>query len=85
VTRRSSDQASQDAYLHCDVGLPTVWATHLAMNGKRRLIGSFWHGDGQRDAHANRCEDGVPGRQVIFVGGVSLMAVSPLLMAIYQP
>jgi len=29
----------------CDVGLPTVWAArYLAMNGHRRLIGSFWHG-----------------------------------------
>ena len=25
--------------------LPAVWAArYLAMNGKRRLIGSFWHG-----------------------------------------
>src|SRR6516225_7052830 len=34
-----------DAIFTCDVGLPTVWAArYLAMNGKRRLLGSFWHG-----------------------------------------
>ena len=28
-----------------DVGTPTVWAArYLAMNGRRRLIGSFVHG-----------------------------------------
>src|SRR4029077_17492094 len=37
--------AAQDALFPCDVGLPTVWAArYLAMNGKRRLLGSLWHG-----------------------------------------
>jgi len=45
VAKALSDRAAQDAVFTCDVGLPTVWAArYLAMNGKRRLIGSFWHG-----------------------------------------
>src|SRR5258708_3742125 len=45
VAKAISDQASEDAVFTCDVGLPTVWAArYLAMNGNRRLIGSFWHG-----------------------------------------
>jgi pyruvate dehydrogenase (quinone) len=40
----SLNPAGDDAVFTCDVGLPTVWAAcYLAMNGKRRLIGSFWH------------------------------------------
>jgi pyruvate dehydrogenase (quinone) len=47
VAKAISDQASEDAVFTCDVGLPTVWAArYLEMNGKRRLIGSFWHGSG---------------------------------------
>src|ERR1700692_4331237 len=43
VAKAISDHASADAVFTCDVGLPTVWAArYLAMNGKRRLIGSFW-------------------------------------------
>jgi len=45
VAKAISDQASQDAIFTCDVGLPTVWAArYLAMNGKRRLIGSYRNG-----------------------------------------
>ncbi len=45
IAKALSDQAADDAVFTCDVGLPTVWAArYLAMNGKRRLIGSFWHG-----------------------------------------
>jgi pyruvate dehydrogenase (quinone) len=45
VAKAISDHASEDAFFTCDVGLPTVWAArYLAMNGSRRLIGSFWHG-----------------------------------------
>jgi pyruvate dehydrogenase (quinone) len=37
--------ARDDAVFTCDVGTPTVWAArYLRMNGRRRLIGSFWHG-----------------------------------------
>jgi pyruvate dehydrogenase (quinone) len=55
----------------CDVGLPTVWAArYLAMNGKRRLLGSFWHG-----SMANAMAQGIgvqaafPGRQVVSLSG----------------
>ena len=45
VVKVLSDLAADDAVFTCDVGLPTVWAArYLSMNGKRRLIGSFWHG-----------------------------------------
>src|ERR671920_385625 len=53
------------------VGVPTVWAArYLAMNGKRRLLGSFWHG-----SMANAMAQGIgaqaafPGRQVISLSG----------------
>ena len=45
IAKALSDHASDDAVFTCDVGLPTVWgARYIAMNGKRRLMGSFWHG-----------------------------------------
>src|SRR6266849_5141155 len=45
IARMASELASDDAIFTCDVGLPTVWAArYLAMNGRRRLVGSFWHG-----------------------------------------
>ena len=45
IARVVSELAGDDAIFTCDVGLPTVWAArYLAMNGRRRLIGSFWHG-----------------------------------------
>jgi len=71
VARAISDRASEDAVFTCDVGLPTVWAArYLAMNGKRRLLGSFWHG-----SMANAMPQGIgaqatfPGRQVISLSG----------------
>src|SRR5207247_622817 len=43
VAKAISDRAASDAVFTCDVGLPTVWAArYLAMNGQRRLLGSFW-------------------------------------------
>jgi pyruvate dehydrogenase (quinone) len=45
IARAVSELASEDAIFTCDVGLPTVWAArYLAMNGRRRLLGSYWHG-----------------------------------------
>jgi pyruvate dehydrogenase (quinone) len=45
VAKAINDHAAEDAIFTCDVGLPTVWAArYLGMNGKRRLLGSFWHG-----------------------------------------
>ncbi|MEJ1976690.1 MAG: thiamine pyrophosphate-dependent enzyme [Acetobacteraceae bacterium] len=55
----------------CDVGLPTVWAArYLAMNGKRRLIGSFWHGSmANAMAQTIGAQSAFPGRQVISLSG----------------
>ena len=71
VAKAISDRAAEDAVFTCDVGLPTVWAArYLAMNGKRRLVGSFWHG-----SMANAMAQGIgaqaafPGRQVISLSG----------------
>jgi pyruvate dehydrogenase (quinone) len=71
VAKAISDLAAADAVFTCDVGLPTVWAArYLAMNGKRRLLGSFWHG-----SMANAMAQGIgvqaafPGRQVISLSG----------------
>jgi pyruvate dehydrogenase (quinone) len=71
IAKALSDQAAEDAIFTCDVGLPTVWgARYLAMNGRRRLLGSFWHG-----SMANAMAQGIgaqaayPGRQVISLSG----------------
>ncbi|HUA56437.1 MAG TPA: ubiquinone-dependent pyruvate dehydrogenase [Candidatus Sulfotelmatobacter sp.] len=71
IVKALSDNAAADAVFTCDVGLPTVWsARYLAMNGKRRLVGSFWHG-----SMANAMAQGIGaqatfrGRQVISLSG----------------
>jgi len=71
IARVLSDLATEDAVFTCDVGLPTVWAArYLAMNGKRRLIGSFWHGsmaNAMPQAIGAQCA--YPGRQIISLSG----------------
>ena len=71
VARALSDLASDDAVFTCDVGLPTVWAArYLAMNGKRRLIGSFWHGSmANAMAQAIGAQAAFRGRQVLSLSG----------------
>jgi pyruvate dehydrogenase (quinone) len=71
VAKAISDLAADDAVFTCDVGLPTVWAArYLAMNGKRRLIGSFWHGSmANAMAQAIGAQATLPGRQVISLSG----------------
>src|SRR5262249_19063944 len=71
IAKAISDHAADDAIFTCDVGLPPVWAArYLAMNGRRRLLGSFWHG-----SMANAMAQGIgaqaayPGRQVISLSG----------------
>jgi pyruvate dehydrogenase (quinone) len=66
-----SDLAAEDAVFTCDVGTPTVWAArYLAMNGKRRLIGSFWHGSmANAMAQAIGAQAVFPKRQVISLSG----------------
>ncbi|RDJ23153.1 ubiquinone-dependent pyruvate dehydrogenase [Bosea caraganae] len=71
IAKAISDLASDDAVFTCDVGLPTVWAArYLAMNGKRRLIGSFWHGSmANAMAQAIGAQAAFPTRQVISLSG----------------
>ncbi len=71
IAKAISDHAAEDAVFTCDVGLPTVWAArYLAMNGKRRLIGSFWHGSmANAMAQAIGAQRAFPRRQVISLSG----------------
>jgi pyruvate dehydrogenase (quinone) len=71
VAKAISDRAAEDAVFTCDVGLPTVWAArYLTMNGKRRLVGSFWHGSmANAMAQAIGAQAAYPGRQVISLSG----------------
>ena len=71
VARVVSALAADDAIFTCDVGLPTVWAArYLAMNGKRRLLGSFWHGSmANAMPQAIGAQAAFPGRQVISLSG----------------
>jgi pyruvate dehydrogenase (quinone) len=71
IAKAISEHAAKDAVFTCDVGLPTVWAArYLAMNGSRRLIGSFWHGSmANAMAQAIGAQAAFPGRQVISLSG----------------
>ncbi|WP_119274899.1 ubiquinone-dependent pyruvate dehydrogenase [Taklimakanibacter deserti] len=71
VAKALSDLAQGDAVFTCDVGLPTVWAArYLAMNGKRRLLGSFWHGSmANAMAQAIGVQASHRGRQVVSLSG----------------
>src|SRR6201989_2156437 len=77
VAKAISDLASDDAVFTCDVGLPTVWAArYLAMNGKRRLIGSFWHGSmANAMAPSIGIQTAYPRRQVITLSGAGASAM----------
>jgi pyruvate dehydrogenase (quinone) len=71
IARVVSELASDDAIFTCDVGLPTVWAArYVAMNGQRRLLGSFWHGSmANAMAQAIGAQAAFPQRQVISLSG----------------
>jgi pyruvate dehydrogenase (quinone) len=71
IAKAISEHAADDAVFTCDVGLPTVWAArYLAMNGKRRLVGSFWHGSmANAMAQAIGAQAAYPGRQVVSLSG----------------
>src|SRR5471032_2109162 len=71
IAKAINDLAAEDAVFTCDVGLPTVWAArYLAMNGNRRLIGSFWHGSmANAMPQAIGAQAAFPGRQVISLSG----------------
>ena len=71
VAKTVNRLAAEDAIFTCDVGLPTVWAArYLAMNGRRRLLGSFWHGSmANAMAQAIGAQKSFPNRQVISFSG----------------
>jgi pyruvate dehydrogenase (quinone) len=71
IAKAINDRAAADAIFTCDVGLPTVWAArYLTMNGKRRLVGSFWHGSmANAMAQAIGAQAAFPGRQVVSLSG----------------
>ncbi len=71
VTRLVSELAEDDAIFTCDVGTPTVWAArYLAMNGKRRLLGSFVHGSmANAMPQALGAQAAFPDRQVVSLSG----------------
>ncbi|UOR05628.1 ubiquinone-dependent pyruvate dehydrogenase [Hymenobacter aerilatus] len=71
LTKLINELAAEDAVFTCDVGTPTVWAArYLAMNGQRRLLGSFNHG-----SMANAMPQAIgaqlvyPNRQVVALAG----------------
>jgi pyruvate dehydrogenase (quinone) len=71
IAKAISDHAAEDAIFTCDVGLPTVWAArYLRMNGRRRLLGSFWHGSmANAMAQSIGAQAAFPGRQVVSLSG----------------
>lgn len=71
LARVLSEEAADDAIFTCDVGTPVAWsARYLAMNGRRRLIGSFNHGSmANAMPQAIGAQATYPGRQVISFSG----------------
>ena len=71
LTRLISDRAAEDAAFTFDVGTPTIWAArYLAMNGRRRLVGSLAHGSmANAMPQALGIQAAQPGRQVISLSG----------------
>jgi pyruvate dehydrogenase (quinone) len=71
VAKTVNRLAAEDAIFTCDVGLPTVWAArYLSMNGRRRLLGSFWHGSmANAMAQSIGAQKAFPNRQVVSFSG----------------
>ncbi|MBB3695211.1 ubiquinone-dependent pyruvate dehydrogenase [Sphingomonas sp. BK580] len=71
LTKVLSDAASDDAVFTFDVGTVTVWAArYLAMNGRRRMLGSLAHGSmANALPQAIGAQAAFPGRQVISLSG----------------
>ena len=71
LARVLSETAADDAVFTADVGTPTIWAArYLAMNGRRRLIGSWVHGSmANAMAQAIGIQAAQPRRQVISMSG----------------
>jgi pyruvate dehydrogenase (quinone) len=71
LARVLSECAADDAIFTADVGTPVIWAArYLAMNGRRRLLGSWVHGSmANAMAHAIGAQAAQPGRQVVSMSG----------------
>jgi thiamine pyrophosphate-dependent acetolactate synthase large subunit-like protein len=71
LARVLDEVAAEDAIFTCDVGTPTIWAArYLRMNGRRRLVGSFWHGSmANAMPQAIGAQAAFPDRQVISFSG----------------
>jgi pyruvate dehydrogenase (quinone) len=71
LARVLSEAAADDAVFTADVGTPSIWAArYLAMNGRRRLIGSWVHGSmANAMAQAIGAQAAQPGRQVVSMSG----------------
>ena len=71
VARLASQLATEDTVFTYDVGTPTIWAArYLAMNGRRRLIGSATHGSmAGALSHAIGAQSVDRGRQVVALAG----------------
>ena len=71
LARLVSELATDDAVFIPDVGSPVVWAArYLAMNGRRRMIGSFSHGSmANALSQAIGAQTEFPSRQVIALAG----------------
>jgi pyruvate dehydrogenase (quinone) len=71
LAKMLSDLAAPNCVFTADVGTPTIWAArYLAMNGRRRLVGSWAHGSmANAMAHAIGVQAAQPGRQVISMSG----------------
>jgi pyruvate dehydrogenase (quinone) len=71
LARLLSEAAADDAAFTADVGTPTIWAArYLAMNGRRRLVGSWVHGSmANAMAQAIGIQAAQPRRQVISMSG----------------
>ena len=71
TTRALDRLAADDAVFTTDVGSPVVWAArYLTMNGRRRLLGSFWHGSmAGAVPQAIGAASADPTRQVVALAG----------------
>jgi pyruvate dehydrogenase (quinone) len=71
LARLISERAADDAVFTFDVGTPTIWAArYIAMNGRRRMVGSLVHGSmANAMPQAIGAQAAQPGRQVISLSG----------------
>jgi pyruvate dehydrogenase (quinone) len=89
LTRLLSERATDDAVFTFDVGTCTVWAArYLAMNGRRRMIGSLAHGSmANAMPQAIGAQMAFPKRQVISMsgdGGFTMLMGDLLTLAQYE-